>query len=209
LDPTLPANSSSVAVFLSPKEGSGYSGGSPDTVHSANLKRPDVNAALATVGDHGFQASIEIKSPGTYTVCAQAIGLAPLSAGPTPLGCRDLTVASTPPTMGYLDSASIQVTNGQAALNTQGWTLDPVFPASSIPVHVYIKFPDGTTRGYPFTANLKRQDVNAALQTVGDHGFITSVPISIRGQYSVCAYGVAVSVLGSNNTQLGCRSLTY
>jgi GH25 family lysozyme M1 (1,4-beta-N-acetylmuramidase) len=207
LDPALPASSISVSVYLVSKDGSG--GANPGSVVNADLKRPDVNAALATVGDHGFQASIAISGAGSYTVCAQANGVAPLSAGPTLLGCKDIAVGSTPPTMGYLDGAAVQVASGQATLAAQGWTLDPSFPGSSIPVHVYIRYPDGSTKGFPFAANLQRPDVNSALQTVGNHGYITSVPISARGQYTLCAYGVAVSVLSSNNTQLGCRTLTY
>jgi GH25 family lysozyme M1 (1,4-beta-N-acetylmuramidase) len=207
LDPSLPASSISVNLYFVAKDGSGNA--NPGTVIAANLKRPDVNTALMTVGDHGFDALLPITSAGTYTVCAQAIGIAPLNAGATMLGCKDLTVGSTPPTMGYLDSASIQVSNGQATITAKGWTLDPSFPASSIPVHIYIKSPDGNSKGYPFTADLKRPDVNSSLQTVGDHGYQTSVPISTRGQYTLCAYGVAVSLLSSNNTQLGCRTLTY
>ena len=208
LDPALPASNVSVSVYMDPKDGSG-SGGNPTTLVAANLKRPDVNTALNTIGDHGFQAAIAISAPGTFTVCVQAIGVAPLSAGPTQLGCRDISVKSTPPTMGSLDSAAVQVSNGVASINTQGWTLDPAFPGLSNPVHVYVKYPDGSTRGFPFTANLSRPDVNNALQTIGSHGFVTAVPITARGQYTVCAYGVAVSALSSNNTLLGCRALTY
>jgi GH25 family lysozyme M1 (1,4-beta-N-acetylmuramidase) len=207
LDPSLPASSSSISVYFVSKDGSG--GANPGKVFTANLKRPDVNSALATVGDHGFEASVPITAAGSYTLCAQAIGLAPLSEGPTLLGCKDITVGSTPPTMGNLDDASLQVTNGQASLVSRGWTLDPSFPASSIPVHVYVKYPDGSTKGYPFTANLSRQDVNNALQTIGTHGFVTTIPVTTRGQYNVCAYGVAVSVFSTNNSLLGCRTLTY
>jgi hypothetical protein len=207
LDPSQPATSSSVSVNISAKDGSAIT--SPPATTIANLKRPDVNSALNTIGDHGFQAALPIASAGKYTVCVRGIGVAPLSAGPTPLGCKDISVAATPPTMGSLDSASIQVANGQAAILTQGWTLDPALPGISNPVHVYIKFPDGSTKGFPFTANLKRQDVNNALQTIGDHGYATSVPITSRGQYSVCSYGVAVSIFSANNSQLGCRTLTY
>lgn len=207
LDPSLPANNSSVSVYFAPKDGSG--GLNPGTLAIANLKRADVNTALATVGDHGFEVSIPVKAAGNYTLCAQAIGLAPLSAGPTPLGCKDLTVNATPPTMGYLDSASVQVTNGQASLVAQGWTLDPVFPAFSNPVHVYVTYPDGNRKGFAFAADLSRPDVNKALQTVGDHGYLTSIPISVRGKYTLCSYGVAASVLSANNSQLGCRTLTY
>ncbi|GAC1494224.1 MAG: hypothetical protein NVS2B15_15440 [Pseudarthrobacter sp.] len=206
LDPTQPQTSIPVSVYLANKDGSGAL---PATVFTANLTRPDVNAALGTVGDHGFQASVPIHASGNYTICVQAIGTAPLSAGPSGLGCRDLSVQLTPPTMGFLDNASIQTTNGQASIVTQGWTLDPAFPATSNPVHIYIKYPAGNTTGFAFAASLKRPDVNSALTTVGDHGFNTSVPIAARGQYTVCAYGVAVSVLSSNNSQLGCRTLNY
>ena len=208
LDPSYPGKNNTVNVYVSAKDGTPIA--SPVMVTAtANLARPDVNAALNTIGNHGYQAQIAISTPGNYTVCAKAVGVAPLSAGPTPLGCRDVTVRSTPPTMGSLDVAGIQVSNGQASLTTQGWTLDPAMPGSSNPVHVYITYPDGTTKGYPFTANLKRPDVNSALQTIGDHGYSTTVPITARGQYTVCTYGVAVSVFSTLNTQLGCRSLVY
>ncbi|WP_373458779.1 lysozyme [Pseudarthrobacter sulfonivorans] len=207
LDPAQPSKSITVSVYLVSKDGSG--GVSPGTVFTANLKRPDVNKALETLGDHGFQASLPLKTVGAFTVCVQAIGVEPISAGPTLLGCKDILVAPTPPTMGHLDGASVQVTSGQAAVQASGWTLDPVFPASSNPVHIYITSPDGTTKGHAFSAQLKRTDVNLALQTVGDHGFNASVPVTQRGQYKVCAYGVAVSVLSSNNSLLGCQTLNY
>lgn len=206
LEPTQPQTSTPVYVYLRNQDGTNAS--TPVKV-TANLKRPDVNAALGTIGDHGFQASVPITSSGTYTLCVQAAYVAPLSNGPTSLGCKNITASPTPPTMGSLDTAGIQVSNGQASLITRGWTLDPSMPGSSNPVHVYITYPDGTRKGYAFTANLQRSDVNSVLQTIGDHGYSTSVPISARGQYSVCTYGVAVSVFSTGNTQLGCRTLVY
>lgn len=208
LDPSQPATSIPVSVYISAKDGFAVTNPAPVNV-TADLKRPDVNAALGTVGDHGFQAAIPISSTGNYTVCAKATGVAPVSNGPALLGCRNIAVTATPPTTGSLDSASIQVSSGQATVLTQGWTLDPALPAVSNPVHVYITSPDGSTKGYPFTANLKRPDVNTVLQTVGDHGYSTSVPITARGQYRVCTYGVAVSIFAAYNSQLGCRTLTY
>ena len=208
LDPTVPATSIPVSVYISAKDGVAVTNPAPVTI-TANAKRPDVNAALGTVGDHGFQAALAITSTGNYSVCVRANGVAPVAAGPSLLGCKNISVTSTPATIGFLDSASVQITNGQAAVVTQGWTLDPALPAVSNPVHVYITFPDGSTKGYPFTANLKRPDVNSALQTSGDHGYATSVPVTARGQYRVCSYGVAVSIFASYNAQLGCRTLTY
>lgn len=208
LDPTVPATSIPVSVYISAKDGAAVTNPAPLNL-VANLKRPDVNTVLGTVGDHGFQAALAISATGNYSVCVRANGVAPVSAGPTLLGCKNISVTSTPPTTGFLDSASIQVTNGQAAVVTQGWTLDPALPALSNPVHVYITSPDGSTKGYPFTASLKRPDVNSALQTTGDHGYATSVPITSRGQYRVCSYGVAISIFSAYNAQLGCRTLTY
>jgi hypothetical protein len=45
--------------------------------------------------------------------------------------------------------------------------------------------------------------------TIGDHGFTSTVSITQRGQYEVCAYGVAVSKLSLGNSLLGCRTLKY
>ncbi|TDT82508.1 GH25 family lysozyme M1 (1,4-beta-N-acetylmuramidase) [Arthrobacter sp. AG258] len=208
LDPTQPGTSNPVSVYIASKDGVAITNPTPTSL-TANLQRPDVNSALGTIGDHGFQATLPISSTGNYSVCTRATGVAPVSNGPTLLGCKSISVTTTPATTGFLDSAAVQISSGQAAVVTQGWTLDPALPAISIPVHVYITFPDGSTKGYPFTANLKRADVNSALQTTGDHGYSTSVPISTRGQYRVCSYGVAVSIFSAYNAQLGCRTLTY
>jgi GH25 family lysozyme M1 (1,4-beta-N-acetylmuramidase) len=204
LDPTLPAKSIPVHVYVRSPDGT-----NPGYAFSANKPRPDVTAALQTVGDHGFQATVPLNSPGRYSVCAYAIGVAPVTAGNALLGCKAVEVAPTPATIGYLDAASIQVSSGQASVKASGWTLDPMFPAVSNPDHIYITSPDGTRKGYAFTANLKRPDVNSSLDTVGNHGFSASIPVTQRGQYLVCAYGVAVSKLSAGNSLLGCRSLTY
>jgi hypothetical protein len=208
LDPTVPAASIPVSVYISAKDGTAIT--NPAQLNAvANLKRPDVNSALGTVGDHGFQATLPITATGNYSLCVKATGVAPVSSGPTLLGCKNISVTSTPATTGFLDSASIQVSNGQAAVTAQGWTLDPALPSLSNPVHVYLTGPDGSTKGYAFTANLTRPDVNSALQTTGDHGYVTSVPITSRGQYRVCSYGIAISIFSAYNAQLGCRTLTY
>ncbi|MET1156406.1 GH25 family lysozyme [Arthrobacter sp.] len=204
LDPTQPSKSIPVHVYIQ-----GQDGTNPGFALTANLKRPDVNSALRIVGDHGFQASLPLSHSGSYRVCAYAIGVAPVTAGNSLLGCKPIEVAATPATMGYLDTASIGESSGQPSVNLTGWTLDPVFPAISNPVHVYVTSPDGVTKGYPFTADQKRSDVNKALGTVGDHGFAASVPVIQRGSYLVCAYGVAVSKISLNNSQLGCRKVTY
>jgi hypothetical protein len=74
-------------------------------------------------------------------------------------------------------------------------------------VHVYVTGPDGKTKGYPFTANGTRPDVNAAFSLPGNHGFQNSIPITLSGRYHVCAYGISVSPLSAGNTLLGCRDV--
>jgi hypothetical protein len=74
---------------------------------------------------------------------------------------------------------------------------------------LYVTAPDGTTTGYPFSANAPRPDVNAVIQVPGDHGFKVDLPLSQPGGYRVCAYGLAVSPLSAGNTMLGCKTLQY
>ena len=207
LDPTQPQTSTPVYVYLQSVNGSPDQ--SAGVTATANLRRSDVNTALGTVGDHGFQVSLPIRQIGNYNICVRAVGVAPLSTGPTELGCKPIAAPPTPATMGYLDKAEVQIFNGQASIRTQGWTLDPAFPGSSNPVHVYVTYPDASVQGFPFATGLKRDDVRSALSTIGDHGYSTSVPITAHGTYRVCAYGVGVSVLVSSNSQLGCRTMTY
>ena len=40
-----------------------------------------------------------------------------------------------------------------------GWTVDPDTPTTSIPVHVYLKTPDGTRTFYELMADHSRPDV--------------------------------------------------
>ncbi len=204
LDPSNSSASIPVHVYVRSSNG-----GNPGYAFTANKPRADVNSVLGATGNHGFSASVPIGGPGTYTVCAYAISVAPVPVGNPSLGCSTIAVPSTPATMGYLDSATLRTVAGKSSISVTGWTLDPVFPAVSIPDHVYITYPDGSRKGFAFTANLKRPDVNSALATVGNHGFVSSVPVTQRGTYEVCAFGVAASPLSAANSLLGCRSLTY
>ena len=204
LDPTSSATSIPVHVYVRSANGS-----NPGYAFTANKARADVNSVLGTTGNHGFSASVPISGPGSYTVCAYAISVAAVPIGNPSLGCSTLAVQPTPATMGHLDSATVRTAAGTTSINVTGWTLDPVLPAVSIPNHVYVTYPDGTRKGFAFNASLKRPDVNSALVTVGNHGFSSSVPVTQRGQYQVCVYGVAASPLSASNSLLGCRSLNY
>ncbi|WP_240690055.1 lysozyme [Arthrobacter sp. PAMC25564] len=203
-DPTNTGANIPVHVYVQSPDGTNVG-----TAFTANQPRPDLNSILGIAGDHGFSASLGIKSTGTYTACAYALSVAPLAPGNTPLGCRTIQVTNTPPTSGYLDSASVLSAAGQTSIKTTGWTYDPAVSGSSNPVHVYITYPDGTRQGYAFTANLPRADVNSAVGISGNHGYSTQVPITQRGKYTVCTYGIGIAQFSSGNSSLGCQLVTY
>jgi hypothetical protein len=175
--------------------------------YTASQTRSDVNRALAISGNHGFVATIPIKSPGVYKVCTYAIALSPLATGNTLLGCRSVEAAAAPLPVGFLDSVTANKTAAGASLKATGWALDMVGAAQSIAVHVYVTAPDGSTKAYPFTASQARSDVNAALGVTGKHGYAAAIPVAIPGVYQVCAYAIALNPLAPGNPLLGCRSV--
>jgi hypothetical protein len=100
-------------------------------------------------------------------------------------------------------------TSASRSVTATGWTVDPSFPSPSIPVNISVKFPNGTSKSYTFTANVARPDVNAALKITGNHGYRGAVPISARGKYTVCAFSSGLAVLRTGASQLGCKAVTY
>lgn len=203
-DPSNAAVSVPVHVYVQAPDGTNVG-----TAFTANLPRPDLNTAFGIKGDHGFSATLPLKSTGNYTVCAYALAVAPLASGNTALGCASVQVTNTPMPSGYLDSASVVSVAGQANINTTGWTYDPAVSASSNQVHVYVTNPDGARLGYAFTANLPRSDVNSAKGIQGNHGYSTLVPIAKRGKYTVCTYGIGMAQFSSGNPLLGCQTIVY
>lgn len=174
---------------------------------TASQSRPDVNTALSVTGNHGFTAVIPITAAGAYRVCVYAIALSPLAPGNPLLGCRTVEAAAAPAPVGNLDVVSVNKTSTSASLNAGGWAVDRADSSQSIPVHVYVKSPDGTTKSYAFTASQPRSDVNAALGVTGNHGFATAIPVSAPGVYQVCVYAIALNPLAVSNPLLGCRSV--
>jgi hypothetical protein len=82
-----------------------------------------------------------------------------------PLGCKSISVGQTPSTMGSLESAAHRVSSSGG-----GWTLDPAFPVR--PLRFTFASPCRTApRVDTLFPNLPRQEVNNALQTIGDHGY--------------------------------------
>ena len=199
LDGAKPAESSPVHIYVTTPGGvrTGYA-------ITANQPRPDVNTIMQVTGDHGFTKSFDLTTAGTYGVCVYALG----SVQTADLGCRSLTLAGSAPPVGYLDSVSVALSNGSPVLRTEGWTFDPGTPAASIPVHVYVTDPAGKTTSHPFTADKPKADVNAIMGVTGNHGYRADVPITLSGQYTACAYGLAVSKFNLGNSLLGCKSIS-
>jgi hypothetical protein len=168
----------------------------------ANGARPDVQSVFGFGSNHGFDQMFGITAPGTYNVCVFAIGIL---AKPE-IGCKPLVVAVSPSPVGFLDGVSVNKTASGANLVVSGWTVDKGTPTASIPAHVYITAPDGTTQGYPFTADQPRPDVNQFLGVTGNHGYTATIPIAKPGTYRICSYGIAVTPISSGNSQLGCTT---
>ncbi|WP_426996128.1 hypothetical protein [Pseudarthrobacter sp. N5] len=204
LDPGTPSASIPVHIYVTAPDGTTTS-----TAHTANLVRADVNAVMGTAGNHGYTAAVPINQPGTYRICAYGLAVSVLPLGNSLLGCQNVTAGATPPPVGYLDSARIRTDVQGATLTADGWTLDPGVPAASIPVHLYVTYPDGSTRGTAYMADMPRPDVNTIIQVQGDHGYSETIPVTQRGTYTVCAWGLGVAGLSSGNTQLACRQATF
>jgi hypothetical protein len=203
-EPASFASSNAVHVHVTGPDGK-------TTIHafSAEQPRADVNAVMAVTGRHGFNVSIPITRPGQYKLCAYGISVSPLSGGNQLLGCRNVSAPAAAPAIGYLDTLRFQGTSVNKSMLATGWTLDPNGSGASIGLYAYVTSPNGATKGYEYTANLARADVNEALNVSGSHGYRFSVPVVARGKYTVCTYGVGIAALKSANGKLGCISITY
>ncbi len=175
---------------------------------TADKARADVNAAMQITGSHGFRTTVPVTQTGTYRVCAYGIAVSALTKSNAFLGCADAVATAAAPPIGYVDSMIVDTRSPSAVITVDGWSLEQATPSSSNAVHIYVTGPDGATKGYAFTANRTRNDVNAAFGVTGRHGFKNSIPITQSGRYRVCAYGIAVSPLSSGNTLLGCGDVT-
>ncbi|WP_427130816.1 hypothetical protein [Pseudarthrobacter sp. S9] len=57
---------------------------------TANVARPDVNAALNITGNHGYRTAVPISVRGKYTVCSYSPGISVLTSGVSQLGCKSI-----------------------------------------------------------------------------------------------------------------------
>jgi len=193
-DPAAPGVREEVHVYVTGPTGTR---GTPGILTGES--RLDVAAKYAWSGpNQGFRTTVAAAGEGENTVCVYAINVRPPQSNPL-LGCRTIDVRTYP--IGNLDTVTGNGTQAYVA----GWALDPLAPASSRPVHVYVFGPAGQVSGTPFTATGPRADVNAALRLPGDHGFSEFVTV-FPGSNSVCVF--AIGTLTDHNTMLGCRTVT-
>lgn len=112
---------------------------------------------------------------------------------------------------GFLDSVGNRPAGafGQAGVYAEGWAYDPDWPERSVQVKVYVKNQGaggvGTYLGSAL-ANLPRPDVNAALGTTGDHGFLFPIPVAyLNGasfEVTTLSYGTATDQPLNNSPKL-------
>lgn len=204
LDTGTPAASIPVHLYVTGPDGTTRS-----SAHTANQVRNDVNQVMGSTGNHGYKVSVPVQKPGNHRICAYGLAVSPFPLGNSLLGCQTVAVAATPAPVGYLDSARVQLGGTGSAIIASGWGLDPGMPGTSIPVHLYVTSPDGTTKATAHVANGARADVNSIFRVPGNHGFKVSVPVVKRGTYTVCAWGLGVAGLSAGNTHFGCLRTTY
>ncbi|MEV7972538.1 hypothetical protein [Cellulomonas sp. NPDC089187] len=161
---------------------------------TANAQRADI-AGQGFGTAHGFSTSVAT-TPGTHEVCVYGIAWIP-STNPS-LGCKTVTVYSSRPPVGTIDSAASTVPGG---LTVSGWTLDPDTTAS-IQAHLYVdgKFVTG------MTAAATRNDVASAYGRGAAHGYTFNVGGVAGGTHEVCVYGIDTA--GGPHPKIGCKSVT-
>ncbi len=187
-DPAAPGRATQVHLYDTSAAGTvGYSG------FTANQTRADVGAAYPGAGNqHGYSASLPLRTPGTHRICAFAIAVVP--GGNTLLGCR--TVSDS---FGRLDTVS----SSGNSISVRGWAIDPNQATTAIQVHVYVSGPSGTT-GYSISANGARADVGRAYPGTGNqHGYTGAVAAQGKGSNRVCAYAIG----STGNPLIGCQNV--
>ena len=158
----------------------------------AEAGRADIAAAFPGYGAaHGYTFDVPA-TPGTHSICLYAIDKVAPGANEQ-LGCRTVTVASTP--FGSLD----QVARSGSNVSLSGWTLD-LMSAGPTAVHIYV---DGVGRAIGQTGT-RRDDVTAAYPQylTSGAGFNVLIPVT-DGAHQVCAYAVGQT----SNSLLSCRGV--
>ena len=114
------------------------------------------------------------------------------------------STTEVPNPIGNIDAFTSVMNSAGATLTVSGWALDINSPATVIDAHVYVTYPDGSSKGTPLHADLSRPDVGAVYGGGDKHGYSLSVPVTAAGTYKACVYGIGLT----NNSLIDCKSLT-
>lgn len=185
------------------------SGRKVGTAYLADKTRNDVNSVLDVSGSHGFEQVISAPRAGTYTVCAYGIAVSPFSRENPLLGCTTVRTGVAEAPKGSLDAVRVDSTSSGAVIEARGWAVDRDMAPQSTTVHTYITYPNGSRKGFVYPTGVLRSDVNSYLGISGQHGYVTRTPVTQRGSYQVCTYGIGTSPYSTGNSLLGCISLRY
>jgi GH25 family lysozyme M1 (1,4-beta-N-acetylmuramidase) len=165
---------------------------------TANVSRPDIGAGHPGAGNlHGLATTVST-TPGTHTVCLDAIdtSFASLVAH---LNCTTATVTPALP-YGGIQSA---VADGTGRVSLTGWTIDPDTLTTSTRVNVLV---DGKTLATA-TANVSRPDIGAGHPGAGNlHGLATTVSTT-PGTHTVCLDAIDTS-FATLVRRLNCKTVT-
>ncbi|SDO46477.1 Zinc carboxypeptidase [Nakamurella panacisegetis] len=160
-DPARPAASTTVAVTID---------GKLARVTTAELNRPDVDAAFRITGRHGYWINL-VLSRGRHTVCVTA---RPVSGSDsTPRSLLRCVAITAPQVLMQGRAAPAVVARSGGVVSLSGWALDPSHPLSPSSVRVAV---DGKPTA-AFVTTTIRADVNAAWHATGRHGFQVRVTV--------------------------------
>lgn len=131
------------------------------TVVTANVSRPDVNAARHITGNHGFSLTLAA-SNGTHNYKCYAMNVGGGSGNPL-IGVHNVAVNPGSPPTGSLESATA---TGNEVLLT-GWAYDRDEPGTPVRLVIYQDDKALTVT----STTLSRPDVNRAFGLTGTHGY--------------------------------------
>lgn len=206
-DQSLPAAATSVSLELTSPSGTATRVEGP-----ASQDRPDVAALYSAAGGaHGYSLTVPVTAtkPGTYEACVSATGHGLNGKVWVPIRCSSVTLGQSDPT-GVLDYATLHADNADSAarIDFGGWALDRAWPATSIPVDIYLDKPNGSVAGVEVVADGQRPDIARLNAAAGSaHGFTGSFPVTQAGTYRACAFAIGRSVFGSGNSLVGCVTI--
>ena len=164
---------------------------------TASASRAGLARAWPEISDrHGFRVVLPLRA-GTHRVCAVGVNAPGTPGGDGPLGCRSLTVSSTP----YGAVTTVTARAGSVAL--AGWALDPD-TAAAVTVRVSVDgVVAGTTRAGTVSAGF-----GSSHPGYGDaHGWSLTA-LAKAGVHRVCATALAAAGTPGGDGVATCRSVT-